>query len=167
MKFEINSDLNSAFEAGKCDVITGDISGLYSKRLKMKEPEKYAILSDIISKEPLAPAVRDDDSEWFNIAKWVRNALITAEELNITSSNVDEVKKSRIEPESRRVLGVEGRMCQNLSLDSNCFYRAIKQVGNYQEIFERNVGTKSSLLIERGLNSLWNQGGILYSPPFR
>ena len=165
--FDTNDQVNKAFEAGRCDVVTTDASGLYAERTKMKNPEKYVILPEIISKEPLAPAVRHGDDQWFDIAKWVRNALVTAEEKGITSANVDEAKAKSTDPETRRLLGVEGEMCKNVGLSKDCFYQAIKQVGNYGEIFERNVGTKTPLKIKRGLNALWNKGGILYSPPFR
>jgi general L-amino acid transport system substrate-binding protein len=165
--FDTNDQVNKAFEAGRCDVVTTDASGLYAERTKMKNPEKYLILPDIISKEPLAPAVRHGDDRWFDIVKWTRNALITAEEKGIGMKNVDEAKSKSNDPETKRLLGVEGDMCKNIGLDKECFYRAIKQVGNYSEIFERNIGSKTPLKIERGLNALWNKGGILYSPPFR
>jgi general L-amino acid transport system substrate-binding protein len=165
--FDTNDQVNKAFEAGRCDVVTTDASGLYAERTKMKNPEKYVILPEIISKEPLAPAVRHGDDRWFDIAKWTRNALLTAEEKGVTMANVDEAKAKSTDPETRRLLGVEGDMCKNVGLDKECFYRAIKQVGNYGEIFERNVGVKTPLKIERGLNALWNKGGIQYSPPFR
>ena len=165
--FDTNDQVNKAFEAGRCDVVTTDASGLYAERTKMKNPEKYLILPDIISKEPLAPAVRHGGDRWFDIVKWTRNALITAEEKGIGMKNVDEAKSKSNDPETKRLLGVEGDMCKNIGLDKECFYRAIKQVGNYSEIFERNIGSKTPLKIERGLNALWNKGGILYSPPFR
>jgi general L-amino acid transport system substrate-binding protein len=165
--FDTNDQVNKAYEAGRCDVVTTDASGLYAQRTKMKDPEKHVILPEIISKEPLAPAVRHGDDQWFDIVKWTRNALLTAEEKGITMANVDEAKKLSTDPETRRLLGVEGEICKNLGLDEGCFYRAIRQVGNYGEIFERNVGVKTPLKIERGLNALWNKGGIQYSPPFR
>ncbi|WP_457606963.1 amino acid ABC transporter substrate-binding protein [Nitratifractor sp.] len=165
--FDTNDQVNKAFESGRCDVVTTDASGLYAERTKMKNPEKYVILPEIISKEPLAPAVRHGDDRWFDIAKWTRNALLTAEEKGVTLANVDEAKAKSTDPEVRRLLGVEGNMCKNVGLEKECFYNAIKQVGNYGEIFERNVGVKTPLKIERGLNALWNKGGIQYSPPFR
>jgi general L-amino acid transport system substrate-binding protein len=165
--FDTNDQVNKAYEAGRCDVVTTDASGLYAQRTKMKDPEKHVILPEIISKEPLAPAVRHGDDQWFDIAKWTRNALLTAEEKGITMANVDEAKAKSTDPETRRLLGVEGDMCKNVGLEKECFYNAIKQVGNYGEIFERNVGVKTPLKIERGLNALWNKGGIQYSPPFR
>ncbi|NPA50264.1 MAG: amino acid ABC transporter substrate-binding protein [Epsilonproteobacteria bacterium] len=165
--FDTNDQVNKAFESGRCDVVTTDASGLYAQRSKMKHPEKYIILPEIISKEPLAPAVRHGDDRWFDIAKWTRNALLTAEEKGITSKNIDKIKATTNDPEVKRLLGIEGNMCKNIGLDKECFYRAIKQVGNYGEIFERNVGINTPLKIKRGLNALWTQGGIQYSPPFR
>ncbi len=165
--FDTNDQVNKAYEAGRCDAVTTDASGLYAQRSKMKAPQKHMILPEIISKEPLAPAVRHGDDRWFDIVKWVRNAIVTAEEKGIVSGNVDDARKQSDDPEVRRLLGVEGDMCKNLGLDAECFYRVIKSVGNYGEIFERNVGKKTPLKIERGLNALWNRGGILYSPPFR
>ncbi len=165
--FDTNDQVDKAFLAGRCDILTTDQSGLYAARTKFKNPEKYVILPEIISKEPLAPAVRQGDDEWFNVAKWTRNALLTAEEKGITSANVDELKKSSTDPETKRLLGVEGTMGKNVHLDADAFYRAIKQVGNYGEIFERNVGANTPLKISRGLNALWNKGGMQYSPPFR
>jgi len=165
--FDTNDQVDKAFLAGRCDILTTDQSGLYAARTKFKNPEKFVILPEIISKEPLAPAVRQGDDQWFNIAKWVRNALLTAEEKGITSANVDEMKKNSTDPETKRLLGVEGTMGKNIGLDADAFYRAIKQVGNYGEIFERNVGANTPLKISRGLNALWNKGGLQYSPPFR
>ncbi|NPA28023.1 MAG: amino acid ABC transporter substrate-binding protein [Epsilonproteobacteria bacterium] len=165
--FDTNDQVNKAFESGRCDVVTTDASGLYAQKSKMKNPDDYVILPEIISKEPLAPAVRHGDDQWFDIAKWARNALLTAEEKGVTSTNIDQVKATTNDPEVRRLLGLEGDMCKNLGLDKECFYRAIKQVGNYGEIFERNVGENTPLKIKRGLNALWTQGGIQYSPPFR
>ncbi len=164
--FDTNDQVDKAFLAGRCDILTTDQSGLYAARTKFKNPEKFVILPEIISKEPLAPAVRQGDDQWFNIAKWTRNALLTAEEKGITSANVDENKKSN-DPETKRLLGIEGSLGKNLGLDPDAFARAIKQVGNYGEIFERNVGAKTPLKISRGLNAAWNKGGLQYSPPFR
>ena len=164
--FDTNDQVDKAFIAGRCDILTTDQSGLYAARTKFKNPEKFVILPEIISKEPLAPAVRQGDDQWFNIAKWTRNALLTAEEKGITSAGVDEAMKST-DPETKRLLGTEGTMGKNLGLDADAFARAIKQVGNYGEIFERNVGANTPLKISRGLNALWNKGGMQYSPPFR
>jgi general L-amino acid transport system substrate-binding protein len=165
--FDTNDQVDKAYQAGRCDVVTTDASGLYAMRTKMKNPDRHLILPEIISKEPLAPAVRHGDDRWFDIVKWVRNALITAEEKGVDSKNIDGAKKNSADPETRRLLSVEGDMCKNLGLNTGCFYRAIRQVGNYGEIFERNVGKNTPLKIKRGLNALWNKGGLMYAPPFR
>lgn len=165
--FDTNDQVDKAFFAGRCDVLTTDQSGLYATRTKVKDPSKYTILPEIISKEPLGPVVRQGDDEWFNTIKWTLNALITAEEKGITSKNVDDAVKNSTDPETKRLLGTEGTMGANVGLDAGAFARAIKQVGNYSEIFEANVGKNTPLKISRGLNALWSKGGILYSPPFR
>ena len=165
--FDTNEQVDKAFFAGRCDILTTDQSGLYAARTKAADPSKYVVLPEIISKEPLGPAVRQGDDQWFNIAKWTLNALITAEEKGVTSKNVDDMAKNSKDPEIRRLLGVEGTMGKNVGLDADAFKREIKQVGNYGEIFERNVGVNTPLKIKRGLNQLWSKGGILYSPPFR
>lgn len=165
--FDTNDQVDKAFFAGRCDVLTTDQSGLYATRTKVKDPSKYTILPEIISKEPLGPVVRQGDDKWFNTIKWTLNALITAEEKGITSKNVDDAVKNSTDPETKRLLGTEGTMGANVGLDAGAFARAIKQVGNYSEIFEANVGKNTPLKIKRGLNALWSKGGILYSPPFR
>jgi len=165
--FDQNSQVDQAFFAGRCDVLTTDQSGLYAKRTKAKDPSQYVILPDIISKEPLGPSVRQGDDQWFNVTKWVLNAVITAEEKGVNSKNVDAMAKESKDPEVRRLLGVEGTMGKNVGLDSDAFAKAIKQVGNYGEMFERNVGVNTPLKIKRGLNALWTDGGLMYSPPFR
>jgi general L-amino acid transport system substrate-binding protein len=164
--FDTNDQVDKAFIAGRCDILTTDQSGLYAARTKFKNPEKFVILPEIISKEPLGPAVRQGDDQWFNIAKWTLNALLTADEKGITSADVDNALKSN-DPETKRLLGAEGTMGKNVGLEANAFYQAIKQVGNYSEIFERNVGANTPLKISRGLNALWTKGGMMYSPPFR
>jgi general L-amino acid transport system substrate-binding protein len=164
--FDTNDQVDKAFIAGRCDILTTDQSGLYAARTKFKNPEKFVILPEIISKEPLGPAVRQGDDQWFNIAKWTLNALLTAEEKGVTSANIKEAKKSN-DPETKRLLGTEGTMGNNLGLNADAFAQAIKQVGNYGEIFERNVGANTPLDISRGLNALWTKGGMQYSPPFR
>jgi general L-amino acid transport system substrate-binding protein len=164
--FDTNDQVDKAFLAGRCDILTTDQSGLYAARTKFKNPEKFVILPEIISKEPLGPAVRQGDDQWFNIAKWVLNALLTAEEKGITSAGIENAKKSN-DPETKRLLGLEGTMGKNVGLEPNAFCQAIKQVGNYGEIFERNVGANTPLKITRGLNALWTKGGMMYSPPFR
>jgi len=164
--FDSNDQVDKAFFAGRCDILTTDQSGLYATKTKVKDPSKYTVLPEIISKEPLGPAVRQGDDQWFNVVKWTLFALITAEEKGVTSKNVDEKTKSN-DPEVKRLLGVEGSMGKNLGLDADAFKRAIKQVGNYGESFEANVGVNTPLKIKRGVNALWTDGGMLYSPPFR
>ena len=156
-----------AFFSGRCQAYTTDASGLASIRNKeASNPDDYVILPELISKEPLGPAVRRGDDEWFAIAKWVIFALIEAEEYGITQANVDKMKAST-DPAVQRILGTGEDMGKLLGLDKEWAYRAIKAVGNYGEIFERNVGPKSALKLPRGLNNLWNKGGILYAPPIR
>ena len=156
-----------AFFSGRCQAYTTDASGLASIRNKeASNPADYVILPELISKEPLGPAVRRGDDEWFAIAKWVIFALIEAEESGITQANVDKMKAST-DPAVQRMLGTGEDMGKLLGLDKEWAYRAIKAVGNYGEIFERNVGPGSALKLPRGLNNLWNKGGILYAPPIR
>ncbi len=160
------SELNKAFFAGRCDVLTSDASQLAAHRSVAPNPAEYVLLPEIISKEPLAPVVRHGDDQWFDIVNWVTMSLIEAEELGITSANVDEMLKSE-NPQIKRFLGVTEGLGKALGLDDKCFYNVIKQVGNYGEIFERNVGPKTKLGLERGLNALWTDGGLMYASPFR
>jgi general L-amino acid transport system substrate-binding protein len=155
-----------AFEAGRCDVLTSDQSQLYGLRIKLAKPEDSLVLPEVISKEPLGPVVRQGDDEWFNIVRWALFAQVNAEELGISSSNLDEMKSSA-NPAVRRLLGMEGDKGKNLGLSNDWAYAIVKQVGNYEEVFERNVGKNTPLKIERGLNALWNQGGLQYAPPVR
>jgi general L-amino acid transport system substrate-binding protein len=164
--FEKADELVTAYDAGRCDVFTTDQSGLYSERLKMRAPDDNIVLPEIISKEPLGPAVRQGDSQWFTIVRWVFNATLVAEELQLTKANVDEGLKSE-NPDIKRLLGKEGDFGKALGLDNDWAYKIIKQVGNYGESFERNVGSGSRLKIERGLNKLWSEGGLQYAPPIR
>jgi general L-amino acid transport system substrate-binding protein len=171
MKFEAvvfatDEEATKAYDSGRCDAYTTDASGLYSERLKMSNPDDHIVLPEIISKEPLGPSVRKDDIQWFQIVQWTHYALITAEELGVTQANVDEKLKSD-NPAIRRLLGVEGSFGQGLGLTNDWGYRIIKAVGNYGEIFERNVGQGSPIKISRGLNALWNKGGLQYAPPIR
>ncbi len=154
------------FEAGRCDVFTSDQAQLYSLRLKLAKPDSVIILPEIISKEPLGPVVRQGDDDWFNVVKWSFFVLINAEEMEITSHNVDIMKKSS-NPSIKRLLGIEGNLGKGLGLSNDWAYNIIKQVGNYAEVFDRNLGKNSPLKIERGLNALWNKGGIQYAPPIR
>jgi general L-amino acid transport system substrate-binding protein len=165
--FETPDQTIRGFETGRCDVLTSDQSQLHALRFKLAKPDNVIVLPEIISKEPLGPVVRQGDDEWFNVIKWVLFALINAEEMDVTSKNVDELKKSSTAPSIKRLLGVEGDMGKGLGLSNDWAYNIIKQIGNYAEIFERNVGMKSRFKMERGLNALWNQGGIQYAPPIR
>jgi general L-amino acid transport system substrate-binding protein len=164
--FDTADQTARGFEAGRCDVLTSDQSQLYGLRIKLAEPDKAMVLPEVISKEPLGPAVRQGNDDWFNIVRWTLSALINAEELGVTSGNVDEMKSSS-NPEVRRLLGLEGIKGSGLGLPDDWAYQIIKQVGNYGEIFERNVGAGSPLKIERGLNALWKDGGLQYAPPIR
>jgi general L-amino acid transport system substrate-binding protein len=160
-------ELVAAFQANKCDAYTADQSQLYAIRLKLAKPDDYVILPEVISKEPLGPVVRQGDEQWFNIARWTLFALINAEELELRGPNVDDTKAKSKKSDVRRLLGVEGTFGVDMGLDADWAARAIKASGNYGEIFDRNLGKGSKLGIERGLNALWNQGGILYVPPVR
>jgi general L-amino acid transport system substrate-binding protein len=164
--FATDEEATKAYDSGRCDAYTTDASGLYSERLKMSNPDDHIVLPEIISKEPLGPSVRKDDVQWFQIVQWAHYALITAEELGVTQANVDEKLKSD-NPAIRRLLGVEGSYGEGLGLTNDWAYRIIKAVGNYGEIFERNVGQGSPIKISRGLNALWNKGGLQYAPPIR
>ena len=165
--YDTADQVTKGFEAGRCDLITSDASQLYALRTKMKNPSKYKVLPEIISKEPLGPLVRQGDDVWFNVVKWSLNAMITAEELGVTQANVDAKLKKCKNPEVKRMLGVDGKLGANLKLDAKWAYNIIKQVGNYGESFDRNVGMGSPLKIDRGVNALWSKGGLQYSPPFR
>ncbi|MGN7611010.1 amino acid ABC transporter substrate-binding protein [Magnetococcales bacterium HHB-1] len=164
--FENGDEAIAAYDSGRCDVFTTDQSGLYAQRIKLKDPKQHKILPDIISKEPLGPLVRQGDEAWFDIAKWTLFALINAEELGVTSKNIIEQKKSN-NPAIKRLLGTSGDMGKKLGLEPKWAANIIQHLGNYDEIFQRNLGPKTTLKIKRGLNALWNQGGIMYAPPFR
>ena len=156
----------SAFQSGQCDVLTRDQSALHGERLKLAKPAEATVLPDVISKEPLGPVVRSDDFAWFTVMKWVNFALVNAEELGIARANLDEAMKSA-KPDVRRFTGAEGGFGKALGLDADWAVRAVKAGGNYAEIYDRNLGTGSKLGIPRGLNQLWNMGGVLYAPPLR
>jgi general L-amino acid transport system substrate-binding protein len=164
--FEKADEILQAYQAGRCDVYTTDASGLYAQRLQMQQPDEHIVLPEIISKEPLGPSVRQGDSQWFTIVKWVHYALLNAEEAGVTQANVDKMLEST-NPDIRRLLGKEGEFGKGISLNGDWAYQVIKQVGNYGEIFERNVGSGSRIKIARGLNALWNKGGLQYAPPIR
>ncbi|TWB54763.1 general L-amino acid-binding protein [Rhizobium sp. ERR 922] len=166
--FDKLEEVNTAYDSGRCDVYTTDQSGLYALRLTLKNPDDNVVLPEIISKEPLGPAVRQGDDQWFNIVSWTAYALVNAEEFGITQKNVDEMKNSA-NPDIKRFLGVEqgSTIGTDLGLTNDWAYNIIKGVGNYGEVFDRNIGAGSPLKIARGLNALWSKGGIQYAPPVR
>ncbi|MES2818330.1 MAG: amino acid ABC transporter substrate-binding protein [Pseudomonadota bacterium] len=165
--YDTSDESAKSVEAGRCDVLTSDQSQLYAQRIKLASPDQYVVLPEVISKEPLGPAVRQGDEEWFDIVRWSLFAMVNAEELGIDSKNVVETAKSTKNPDVARLLGTEGEFGKDLKLPKDWAVQIVKQVGNYGEIFERNVGTGSELKIERGLNALWNKGGLQYAPPVR
>jgi general L-amino acid transport system substrate-binding protein len=171
MKYEtVHKDsagaLVAAYQAGECDVVTTDASALFALRLQLAKPSDSTILPDIISKEPLSPVVRQDDVQWFNIVKWVNFAMLNAEELGVSSKTIDDALKSQ-KPAVKRLVGTEGDFGKPFGLSTDWAVRVVRSVGNYAEVFDRNVGTGSKLGIPRGLNELWNNGGIQYAPPIR
>lgn len=163
---ETNAEARPAYEQGRCDVYTTDASGLASTRAQMDDPSAHIILPEIISKEPLGPLVRHGDHQWGDVVRWTLNVMIIAEELGITSANVDEMKNSP-NPEVQRILGVNGEYGEMLGLSKDWAYNVIKAIGNYGESFDRHIGPNTAVGLERGLNALWTKGGILYAPPFR
>jgi len=171
MKYEVvafatANEAIKAYDSGRCDAYTTDQSGLYAERIKLTNVDEHLVLPDVISKEPLGPAVRQGDDQWFNLVKWAHFVMLNAEELGVTKANVDERLKSTV-PEVRRLLGVEGDYGKALGLTPDWGFRIIKHVGNYGESFNRNLGEGSRLKIKRGLNALWNKGGLQYGPPVR
>jgi general L-amino acid transport system substrate-binding protein len=164
--FATSDEAVEAYEDGRCDAFTTDSSALYVERAKLSDPNAHVILPEIISKEPFSPAVRQGDDQWFNLVKWVNFAMLDAEEAGITSANVDD-KMGSDDPEAKRLLGVEGNFGEGLGLTKDWAYRIIRRVGNYAEVFDRNLGDGSQLKIKRGLNALWSHGGIQYAPPVR
>jgi general L-amino acid transport system substrate-binding protein len=164
--FEKSDEVTAAYDAGRCDAITNDRSGLASDQSKLKAPADSILLPDIISKEPLGPVVRQGDSQYFTLVKWVYYALLNAEELGVTSANVDEMAKST-NPEIKRLLGTEGEFGKGIGVANDWALQIIKKVGNYAEIYDRNFGPKSTVVIARGSNELWTKGGLQYAPPIR
>ena len=164
--YDTSAQTIEGFEQGRCDALTSDASQLYALKTQLKDPSSAIVLPEIISKEPLGAAVRQGDDKWFNIVKWSYIAMLNAEELGVNSKNVDEMLKSP-NPDIQRLLGVTGDIGQGLGLDAKWAYNIIKQVGNYGESFDRNVGKDSPLGIERGLNALWKDGGLQYGAPIR
>jgi general L-amino acid transport system substrate-binding protein len=164
--FEKADEVVAAYDAGRCDVYTTDRSGLAAQRLKLSNPDSHVVLPEIISKEPLGPVVRQGDDQWFNIVKWVHNAMVNAEEMGITSANVDG-KRSSDNPAVKRLLGTEGSFGEELGISNDWAYNIIKHIGNYGESYERNVGPNTPLKLARGANALWTNGGLMYAPPIR
>ncbi|MFM8747987.1 MAG: amino acid ABC transporter substrate-binding protein [Aestuariivirga sp.] len=160
-------ELVAGFDAGKCDTYTADVSQLYAVRLRLGNPDDALVLPDVISKEPLGPAVRQGDEQWFTIVRWVLFALINAEELEVTQGNAAALKSDSRNPAVRRLLGAEGSFGPDMGLDADWALRMLSATGNYGEIFARNLGPETPLAINRGLNALWSQGGLLYAPPLR
>ncbi len=164
--FEKREEAVAAYGAGQCDAFTSDISSLYSVRVTLSETDDHVVLPEVISKEPLGPAVKQGDSGWANIVRWILFALINAEELGVSQKTVEESLGST-NPEVKRLLGKDGDFGVGLGLENDWAYQAIKQVGNYGEAFDRNLGAQSKLGISRGQNALWKDGGLMYAPPIR
>ena len=160
------AEMIAAYVAGQCNVMTTDESALFAIRQQLAKPGDNMILPDVISKEPLGPVVRQDDMQWFNIVKWVNFAMINAEELGVGSKTIDEALKSE-KPAVKRLVGTEGDFGKPLGLSNAWAANAIRAVGNYGEVFDRNVGVNTKLAIPRGLNELWDNGGVQYAPPIR
>ena len=165
--FENADQARGAYDQGRCDAYTTDASGLASERTQLKNPSDNIILPEIISKEPLGPAVRFGDDKWVGLVRWSYFTMLIAEEKGITQANVDQIKASSQDPEVRRLLGVDDDMGKMMGVPKDWAYHVIKNVGNYGESFERNVGLKTPLGLARGLNELWNKGGLQYAPPIR
>jgi general L-amino acid transport system substrate-binding protein len=171
MKYEIvpaasMDEARKAYEAGRCDVLTADASALHGGRLDTASPNDHEILPEIISKEPLGPVVRQDDFQWFNVVKWINFAMLNAEELGVGAETIDEALKSA-KPDVQRLVGNEGNFGEQIGLTKDWAVRVVRLVGNYADVYDRNVGVKSKLAIPRGINQLWTNGGILYAPPIR
>jgi general L-amino acid transport system substrate-binding protein len=164
--FEDVNTMFSAYAEGRCPIVTADRSALTSRRTTLSRPDDHQVLDILLSKEPLAPAVVAGDDRWAKVVQWVIYSLIEAEELGITSQNLDQFTNSK-DPEIRRFLGLEGDLGKGLGLTNDFAMRVIKQVGNYGEIYDRSLGDKTPLKLSRGQNNLWSKGGLLYSPPFR
>ncbi|MBS97956.1 MAG: amino acid ABC transporter substrate-binding protein [Oceanospirillaceae bacterium] len=165
--FDTNEQAATAFDTGRCDAFTTDLSQAYGLRTRMNDPSSVVALPEVISKEPLGPVVRQGDDQWFNIVKWSLSAMLNAEELGVTSANADEMKASSENPSIKRLLGGEQGLAEGMGISDDWAYQIVKQVGNYGESFARNVGKDSPQDIDRGLNNLWNNGGIMYAPPIR
>lgn len=164
--FENVDEVVAAYDSRRCDAYAHDTSGLFAQRLNLTSPQEHIVLPEVISKEPLSPAVRGGDQAWFNIARWVLFAMINAEELGLTSDNIASFQNSE-NPAVARLTGAQGDFGQMLGVHADWAFEVISQVGNYGEVFERTIGSNSELGIGRGLNALWSEGGLLYAPPIR
>ncbi|MEG7524366.1 MAG: amino acid ABC transporter substrate-binding protein [Chromatiales bacterium] len=167
VRSETSLDTLKNFEQGKCDVLTSDLSQLYALRTRTKKPGDYKVLPEPISKEPLGPVVREGDDNWRDIVQWTLFTLINAEEMGVSSHNIDRVLEIAHTPEVLRLLGKTGTAGKSLGLENDWSYQIILKVGNYGEIFERNLGKHTPLKMRRGFNSTWQNGGLLYAPPVR
>ena len=159
-------ELVQSYSAERCSLLSGDVSQLALERSRFTSPGDHTILPDFVSKEPRGPAVPEGDEQWFTIVRWVLMALIAAEELGLTSANVDDAKASPV-AEVQHFLGIDLQLGQGIGLAPDWAYQIVKQVGNYGELFDRNLGAKSDLKIDRGANDIWTRGGLMYAPPFR
>jgi general L-amino acid transport system substrate-binding protein len=164
--FNNAEDATKAYDSNQCDVLTSDTSQLYAARIGLTKPDDHVILPDIISKEPLGPVIREGDPQWLNIVKWTHFAMVNAEELGVSSHSMTEALSSK-KPDVRRLLGTDGDYGEKMGLTKDWAARIIRLVGNYAEVFDRNLGVKTQLGIPRGINQLWSMGGILYAPPIR
>ena len=165
--FETNDETVKAYDSGRCDALTTDQSGLYAIKLKLKSAKDHVVLDELISKEPLGPAVRHGDNKWADIVRWTFYAMVEAEEFGITAKNIDTFKKTSKNPAIKRLLGVDGELGKKLGLDKDWSYQVIKLLGNYGEVFDKNLGMSSPLKISRGYNELWTKGGLQYAMPLR
>ena len=165
--FEKMDEVIAAYDSGRCDVFTTDRSALAAQRVKLKDPAAHVILPETISKEPLGPVVRHGDNQWGDIVRWSLIAMIEAEEVGVTSKNVDDLRKTAANPVVKRLVGTEGNMGKNLGLSNDWSYHIIKQVGNYGESYERHVGPRTAIGLARGVNELWINGGLMYPMPIR
>ena len=166
VNFATGDEAVRAYDTGRCDAFTTDASGLHAERSKLQNPDEHVILPEVVSKEPLGPVVRQGDDQWFNLVKWVHFAMVDAEELGVSQKNVNDKARSDV-PEIKRLLGSEGNFGEGLGLTQDWAYRVVKLVGNYGDVFDRNLGDGSKLKIKRGVNALWSKGGLHYAPPVR
>ncbi len=165
--FEKAQDVRNAYDAGRCDVYVNEHGNLAAQRIALENPAEHVILPEVISKEPFGPVTREGDDQWGDIVRWVLNATITAEEKGITQANVEELSKSSEDPEIQRLLGATGTFGEDMGVSADWAVQALKASGNYSEIFERNMGMNTPIRLERGLNRLWSDGGLIYAPPVR